>query len=152
MYSIGIAYTLEMDPLEKTLLKVLFTNEDFIPKVKPWENVFQSTFAVKIYEVLEKTYDKSQGVDIKQVMDSLSPEVSGKLQEILEQVVLGGNEEQVFEECRKTWDRKKLEEEEQRLITLLSMADEEDNLTKIQELTDQLMKIQKDRKNNSRGI
>ena len=42
---------------------------------------------------------------------------------------------------------KEKREEEKRLITLLSMADEEDNLDKIRELTDQLMKVQKDRKN-----
>ena len=46
-----------------------------------------------------------------------------------------------------TWQDRRLEEEEKRLITLLSMADEEDNFEKIRELTDQLMKVQKDRKN-----
>ena len=47
---------------------------------------------------------------------------------------------------------KNLAKEEQRLISLLSMADEEDNQERIRELTDQLMKVQKERKTNSRGI
>ena len=80
-------------------------------------------------------------------MDLLPIEGAKKLSEILDQIVLGGNEEQVFEECRMTWQDRRLEEEEKRLITLLSMADEEDNFEKIRELTDQLMKVQKDRKN-----
>lgn len=140
-------FSVEIQPLEKTLLKVLFTNESFIPKVKSWESVFQSDFAQRIYSMLEAEYETSQSVDVKGIMDILPTEGAKKLSEILDQVVLGGNEEQVFEECRKTWQDHKLEEEEKRLITLLSMADEEDNLEKIRELTDQLMKVQKDRKN-----
>lgn len=140
-------FSVEIQPLEKTLLKVLFTNESFIPKVKSWESVFQSDFAARIYEILEAEYEISQSVDVKGILDVLPTEGAKKLSEILEQVVLGGNEEQVYEECRKTWQDHKLEEEEKRLITLLSMADEEDNLDKIRELTDQLMKVQKDRKN-----
>ena len=140
-------FSVEIQPLEKTLLKVLFTNESFIPKVKSWESVFRSEFAVKVYEILEQEYSKHQVIDVKQIMDTLPTEGSKKLAEILEQVVLGGNEEQVYEECRKTWQDHQLEAEEKRLITLLSMADEEDNQEKIRELTDQLMKVQKDRKN-----
>lgn len=140
-------FSVEIQPLEKTLLKVLFTNESFIPKVKPWEDVFQSDFAMRIYEILQAEYEISQSIDVKGILDVLPAEGAKKLSEILDQVVLGGNEEQVFDECRKTWQDHKLEEEEKRLITLLSMADEEDNLDKIRELTDQLMKVQKDRKN-----
>ena len=140
-------FSVEIQPLEKTLLKVLFTNESFIPKVKSWDSVFQSDFAARIYEILEREYGENDSVDIKKIMDMLPTEGSKKVSEILDQIVLGGNEEQVFEECRQTWQDHQLEEEEKRLITLLSMADEEDNLEKIRELTDQLMKVQKDRKN-----
>ena len=115
--------------------------------MKEWESVFRSEFSIRIYEILEHEYAKFQTIDVKKIMDILPTEGSQKLSEILEQIVLGGNEEQVFEECRKTWKDHQLEEEEKRLITLLSMADEEDNQEKIIELTDQLMKVQKDRKN-----
>ena len=37
--------------------------------------------------------------------------------------------------------------EEQKLLTLLSMADENDNQDRIMELTDQLMKVQRELKN-----
>ena len=141
------AFSVEIQPLEKTLLKVLFTNESFIPKVKSWEDVFQSDFSRRLYEILEREYEKKQSIDVKGILDLLPIEAAKKLSEILDQIVLGGNEEQVFEECRMTWQDRRLEEEEKRLITLLSMADEEDNFEKIRELTDQLMKVQKDRKN-----
>ena len=74
------------------------------------------------------------------------------VQEIIEQVIVGGNVEQVFEDCVRTWKDNLLAKEEQRLILLISMADEEDNQERIAELTDQLIKVQKKRKSSSRGI
>ena len=139
-------------PIEKTLLKVLFTDEQYIPKVGSFEEIFRSEFGSRIYEILQRKYTESGRIDVKEIMDGLPIEGSKKVQEILDQVVLGGNEEQVFKECIQTWQEHQLAAEEKRLITLISMADEEDNQSKIAELTDQLMKVQKDRKNISRGI
>lgn len=141
-----------LTPVEKTMLKVLLTNEVFIEKVSDYAGIFESEFSVKVYQLLNREYMENRYVDTKKILDMLPYEAAKKLQEILEQVVLGGNEEQVFHDCIRTWNDKRLEKEEKRLITLLSMADEEDNHEKIIELTDELMKVQKERKNNSRGI
>ena len=64
-------------------------------------------------------------------------------QEIIDQVIVSGNEEQVFADCVRTWKKNLLAQEEQRLILQLSLADEENNQKRIEELTDQLMDIQK---------
>lgn len=53
-----------------------------------------------------------------------------------------------FDDCVRTWKQNRLAKEEQRLITLLSMADEEDNQERIRQLTEELMKIQRERKQN----
>ena len=142
----------ELTPVEKTLIKVLFTNEAYIEKAADYTEIFESEFANRVFKLLDQEYAEQRYVDAKKILDSLPYEAATKLQEILDQVVLGGNEEQVFFDCIHTWKDKRLENEEKRLITLLSMADEEDNHEKILELTDQLMKVQKERKNNSRGM
>ena len=143
---------MELTPVERTLIKVMLTDETFVEKAAEHVEIFQSEFAIKIYGLLEKEYRENQFVDTKKILDSLPFEAARKLQEIMDQVVLGGNEALVFQDCIRTWNDKRLEKEEKRLITLLSMADEEDNQEKIIELTDELMKVQKERKNNSRGI
>lgn len=139
-------------PIERTLLKVCLTEESYIGKLAEFPTILESDFAQKIYELLADEYKKNHFIDLNKVMDGLSGQGAASLQEIVEDVIVGGNEEQVFNDCIKTWKDKNLAKEEQRLISLLSMADEEDNQERIRELTDQLMKVQKERKTNSRGI
>lgn len=139
-------------PIERTLLKVCLTEESYIGKLAEFPTILESDFAQKIYELLADEYKKNHFIDLNKVMDGLPGQSAASLQEIVEDVIVGGNEEQVFNDCIKTWKDKNLAKEEQRLISLLSMADEEDNQERIRELTDQLMKVQKERKTNSRGI
>ncbi len=142
----------EITPIEKTLLKVMLTDESYISRIAKFPQILESDFAVRIYETLVEEYQRNQFIDLNKIMDGLTSEGAARLQEIMEHIIVGGNEEQVFEDCIKTWKDKNLAKEEQKLISLLSMADEEDNQERIRELTDQLMKVQKERKTNSRGI
>lgn len=142
----------EITPIEKTLLKVMLTDESYISRIADFPQILESDFAVRIYETLAEEYRRNQLIDLNKIMDGLTSEGAACLQEIMDHIIVGGNEEQVFDDCIKTWKDKKLAKEEQRLISLLSMADEEDNQERIRELTDQLMKVQKERKTNSRGI
>ncbi|WP_419026111.1 DNA primase [Emergencia sp.] len=142
----------EITPIEKTLLKVMLTDESYISRIADFPQILESDFAVRIYETLAEEYRRNQLIDLNKIMDGLTSEGAACLQEIMDHIIVGGNEEQVFDDCIKTWKDKNLAKEEQRLISLLSMADEEDNQERIRELTDQLMKVQKERKTNSRGI
>lgn len=142
----------EITPIERTLLKVMLTDESYISRISDFPQILESDFAIKIYETLTDEYLKNQFMDLNKIMDGLTSEGAACLQEIVDDVIVGGNEEQVFNDCIRTWKDKNLAKEEQRLISLLSMADEEDNQERIRELTDQLMKVQKERKTNSRGI
>ena len=141
-----------MTPVERTLLKLLLTEETYIEKIAELPELLESEFAVSVYRLAAEEYEKNRFVDRNRILDSLPEGDAAKLQEIIEQVIIGGNVEKVFEDCVRTWEENRLEKEEQRLITLLSMADEEDNQERIAELTDQLIKVQKKRKTSSRGI
>ncbi len=137
----------EITSIEKTLLKVMLTDDSYIEKAAAYPGIFQSGFAMKVYDILSEEYSRQQFVDIKKIMDNLEESEAEILQDILEQVLVGGSAPQVFDDCIRTWNRARLAKEEQRLIALLSLADEEDNQERILTLTDQLMKIQRERKN-----
>lgn len=137
----------EITPIEKTLLKVMLTDDSYIEKAAAYPGIFQSGFAMKVYDILSEEYSRQQFVDVKKIMDNLEESEAEILQDILEQVLVGGSAPQVFDDCIRTWNRARLAREEQRLIALLSLADEEDNQERILTLTDQLMKIQRERKN-----
>jgi DNA primase len=132
--------------LERTLLKVLITEHEYISKLSQYPGILESPFAVTIYNALADEYEQTGDVDLRRVLDSLSVSEAGVLQEIAEQTGTGGRTEVVFDDCIKTWKQACLKKEEEHLIALLSLADEENNQEKIMELTNQLMEVQKKRK------
>lgn len=138
--------TTEITPIERTLLKVMLTDDSFIEKGADYPEVFRSPFAVKIYDILADEYKAHKFIDINRILDGLSAEEAERLTEICDHVIVGGSAAQVFDECIDSWNSMRLAEEEKRLIMLLSMADEEDNRERINNLTEQLMKIQRERK------
>lgn len=139
-------HTTEITPIERTLLKVMLTDDSFIEKGADYPEVFRSPFAVKIYDILADEYRARNFIDINRILDGLSAEEAERLTEICDHVIVGGSAAQVFDECIGSWNSMRLAEEEKRLIMLLSMADEEANQERINNLTEQLMKIQRERK------
>lgn len=137
---------IDISPLEKNLLKVILTSESYINELEKYPQIFTSQSAITIYEKILEEYKKNATVDAKIILDSLPIELTNVLQNILDSVIVGGNESEVFAQCINTWKSSNLEKREQEIITLLSMADEEDNQEKIIELTKELMSIQQLRK------
>ncbi|MDD7718723.1 MAG: DNA primase [Eubacteriaceae bacterium] len=136
----------EMSPVEKTLIKVALTEEEYIDRLKDYESVFTSDFGRKIYEILKAEHEKTERIDLKMIMDGLPVSEAGLLQEIVDSVITAGNEEQVFRECISTWRKMLLNQELDRINTMLDMADEEENQDKITELMLRTMEIQKELK------
>ena len=133
-------------PIERTLLKVMLTDDSFIEKGARYPEIFRSPFAVKVYDILAEEYKAHNFIDINRILDGLSAEEAESLTEICDHVIVGGSAAQVFDECIDSWNSMRLAEEEKRLIMLLSVADEENNQDRIINLTEQLMKIQRERK------
>lgn len=136
----------EITPLEKNLLKVLLTNESYIDEINNYPHIIDSSDGKGILEVIVEEYKNNHSVDAKIVLDSLPEHQAALLQEIIDTVIVGGNESEVFNQCIDTWKSINLKKREEEIITLLSMADEEDNQEKIVELTKELMQIQQLRK------
>ncbi len=138
----------DISPVERTLLRVMVTQEDFIERIRAFPEILESDFSQRMYQILSEEYRQFHRVDLNKILDGLPRPDGERLSEIMDHVVVGGNEEQVFCDCVRTWKLQRLAKEEQRLITLLSMADEEDNQERIRQLTEQLMRIQRERKEN----
>lgn len=137
--------------LEKNLFKILFINSDYMDKIIHMEGIFSTDFGSKVYQVIKNDYQDEGRIDFGKVMDSLEPRETAYLQSILEDVIIAGNEEQVFRECVDTYNQNILAKEEKELIMMLSLADEDNNTDKINELTKKLMEVQRKRNCSSRG-
>lgn len=139
----------EMSSLEANVLKALLMNPALTEKMLDYSEIMTSAPARKAMDILFELYGLNGDYHLNQLMDRLEPEESEALNRSLENIVIAGNEEQVFRECIHTWQRKCLLQREQDLITRLSLADEENNADSINQLTMELMEVQKEM--NSHG-
>jgi DNA primase, catalytic core len=135
-------------PLERILIKLMLTDENYIDKVAASAITWESGFAQRVFETMRDEQSEDGTLDIVKVMDSIPDDDAQILQDICDSVVIGANVEQVFLDCVRTWNEDRLKKEEQQLISLLSMADEEEDQEKIAEFTDKLLKVQQELKNS----
>ena len=133
----------EMSSLEASVIKSLMVNPGLTEKLLDYSEIMASTPARKVMDILFELYGLNGDFHMNQLTDRLDPVESEALSSALDKIAIAGNEEQVFSECINTWQRKRLLQQEQELITRLSLADEENNPDSINQLTLELMEIQK---------
>lgn len=134
----------DMSSLEANVLKTVLMNPQLTEKLLDYSDILSSSLAIKARDILFELYGLHGDFHLNQLTDRLEPEESEQLIQNLDQIVVAGNEEQVFRECINTWQIQRLTQREQDLITRLSLADEENNTEIIQELTMELMKVQRE--------
>ena len=139
----------ELSTLEATVIKILLMNPFFSETLLEHEDLIESRFGRKIMNAAFELYGTKGDFDKAEILDRLDPEESQMLLRTLERIVIAGNEEQVFAECLQKKEHSRLLAKERELIDRLSLADEESDGEKLQELTRELMEVQK--KMNAHG-
>lgn len=134
---------LPIDMTEKNIIKILLLKSSYINKVKSIENPFLSESGKKIFEMIVSITKDIEEVDIRKLQDSLEERERNILSDIMENIHLAGKEEIIFNDCVHNINNRIVIRRERDLIFRLSMADEEENIEKINEITKELMELQK---------
>ncbi|MBK5246464.1 MAG: DNA primase [Peptostreptococcaceae bacterium] len=134
---------LPIDMIEKNIIKILLLKSSYINKVKILENPFLSESGKKIFNMIVSITRDIEEVDIRKLQDSLEERERNILNDIMENIHLGGKEEMIFNDCVHNINNRIVIRKERDLIFRLSMADEEENIEKINEITKELMELQK---------
>ena len=137
--------TNELSNMEATLLKVLMISPSFADRMLEYDGIIQSELGRKILNLMFELYGIKGGFEQYEITDSLDPEESQEFAAAVDSIIVAGNEEQVFDECIKTWKKSEAIKREQELIDRLALADEETGSDSIKELTEELMKVQQER-------
>ena len=116
----------------------------FCEELLPHIDLFESGLGSKAVNLSFEFYGLSGDFHKGQVMDSLEPGESQKIEEAMEKIIIAGNEKDVFEQCIHKWKFKELERKEKNIIDMLSLADAEENHEASDRLTKQLMAIRKE--------
>lgn len=110
---------------------------------------FASDAGRSLYRALQQTNRESGHVDYNQLKDFLEEDAEACLEKILDELgtISDDNAETIFNDCIRSIRAQILKKEEEEILMRLSMADEEENKEDIIALTQQLMEIQKRRRN-----
>ncbi len=133
----------KISPLEKNIIKLILTDSKYLEEIVQYGMVFESKQGSNIFNTILSLRNENDEIDIKRLQDSVEPEESSVLIDIIENVKLAGVPEKVFEESKRSIKEKVLKKKEKELVLKLSLADEEENQEKIKEYTLELMEIQK---------
>lgn len=137
-----VSSTKELSNMEATLLKVLMINPFFAERLLEYDGIIQSELGRKILNLMFELYGLKGGFQQYEITDSLDPKESQEFTSVIDSIIVAGNEEQVFDECIKTWKKTEAARREQELINRLTLADEETDSDSIRELQIELMKVQ----------
>ncbi|MGI6727858.1 MAG: DNA primase [Anaerovoracaceae bacterium] len=136
---------IEANLLEKSLIKLMLVNSNYIIKVKPYQDIFRNPICFRIYEIMKSLYQEDEEIDIKKIADSLDETGNRILKDIIENVHLADKEGQVFDDCvAHIQDLARMKREEE-IIKLLSILNDENDEGKILALTKELMEIQQEK-------
>jgi DNA primase len=136
--------------IERYLIRLMLLKSSYVPKVKPYEWVFRSPAAYKIYELILSVYRDDEEIDMKKVEDGLEAEDNQFLQDIIDNIQLADKEEQVFQDCIARIEAAGLAKREQEIIQIISILDDEKDRDKIEALTIELIEIQRSKNKDKR--
>jgi DNA primase len=132
--------------LEKNFIRLILLSSRYFLEIKEYKHVFTAPVIQRIYEGIASLYEDDAEIDLKKLEDALDASDRRVLSDIMDNIRLSDQDEAVFAECVKTARLLGLTEKEEGIIALLNDSGEEreENRGRIRELTEELLRIQKD--------
>lgn len=127
--------------LQKSLIRLITVNSDYIEKIKEYDSVFtEDPACYRIYRMLCTLCEDDGYIDIKKAADSLEPEDAAVLDDIIRTLPFPENSDQMLDDFIKNIKKKWLIEQENRILEVLD-ATPENEQEQIRLLMDELKKI-----------
>ncbi len=133
----------DISPMEKNLIKLIINDSRTFETILPYKYVFKSVAGENIFGSIRAIYTDGEDIDINKLADSLDEESLGAFRNIIDNVYLGGKDQEILEDCIISLEIEKLRERYEKLNTIIELADESENQEKIRQLMSEQMEIQK---------
>ena len=127
--------------IEASVLKCLFIDPQLSEALLPYMDMFESELSRRAVNIAFEEYGLKGDFDKRTIMDRLDPDESMALQESIDKVQIKGNEKEVLTRCIHRWEYGRLENEEKKIIDMLTLADADKNEPAARDLAEKLMRI-----------
>lgn len=132
------------DLLEKTLIKILLIRSEFVPEIKDATDIFANPMHQRMFSLILDLYNEDQELDLKKLKDALGEEEEiNELNSIINNIQLGGKEELVFQDCINKIKIDRLKKRQEEILNILQILNEEEDKMRVDQLTQELVDIQK---------
>lgn len=132
-----------MDMGERCILKLILRNGSFLERLREDETALMSLETLELLSRIREAYTGDEVISLETLRESMEDQEFSLLEDILDKTPITGSDEDFFQDCIFSLQQRHWSEMEKDLIARLSMADEEENYDKIQEITQELMDLQK---------
>jgi len=132
-------------PIERNLIKLMLLKSEYVPRLKPYTEVFKDPACHNIYEIIRALYREDEEIDTRRVFDSLREEEIATLKDIMENVQLADKDSLVFEDCIRQLRSDACNRRISEIIEMLSVLDEETDGTAVVTLTRELQELQREK-------
>ena len=130
------------------MIKLILLDPHYLDKIRGHETMLQNELSREVYQTALRQRENGR-YDPGAIIDSLPDDEAAEVRTIADQIQIDEeNRDQVFRECLESWRRTGMAKREEELIAMLSMADEEQNAERIRELSEELIRIQKEKGTN----
>ena len=121
---------------DRDLLTLSVRSEKYIDTISTMPDIFALDVSRKIFDVIENDFRENGNLDINMVLDTLPDEERELLTEACESTPYYEDEEKVLADCMRDWKLSSLADEEESILSMLSLDDEtgkDDKLSSILE-------------------
>ncbi|MFA5527360.1 MAG: DNA primase [Peptostreptococcales bacterium] len=131
------------DAVERTLIKLVLNNGDFIPKVTDLGDIFLNHIHKDIFKMITILYQEDSEIDLAKLRDSLfEEEYIEILNNIIQHIQFNGKDSIVFEDCVNKIETDRLTKRQNEILEILKLLNEKEDEIKIDALTIELLEIQ----------
>ena len=108
---------------EEELFRLIMRNESYIQKTKEHLELFESDLSRRIFDAISSNLTNDGSLDLGRLLDQLDDDDRSVVYGILENIVLVGDEEEIFNELLKRHRLNALQKEVERINELLKYGD-----------------------------
>ncbi len=129
-------------PIYKTLIKLVMSGKCYYDKALENKEYIKDKFTLDFLNWIKDHVNKDSWIDFNDIKDIFNSEIIIILKRIDDEIYLGSNMDEIWEDCLKKIIKNSLLDKKEMLLLQLSMADEENNKDEIFKISQELQTIQ----------
>ncbi len=135
--------TESISSLEKYLIKLFYINKEYLYESDKHDGILVNNYAIKIREFFRSEYETKEVLDKNKIIAALDEKESIFFTRILDDIIINGEDEKIFNDCIVAFEEKCLKNREKCLNESMKNAKRDGDIEKTKLIMRELYNLQK---------